>query len=144
MRSAWSGLAFFLMVGACLAADSDAAKKEKERLKGIWTVVRMERNAHDAPADEYAEMTMEFTEDRLLIHRGAKTDPREYRIDPSKKPKAMDLTHPETKYSVQAIYQLSGDKLQICFERSGKPRPLTFDSKSGDFRILWILKRENS
>lgn len=69
-----------------------------------------------------------------------------YRLDPSKKPRAIDLTSTsgETKgRTYLGIYELDGDALKICFSEYEQDRPREFaaQGKPG-IRTLLVLKRQ--
>jgi hypothetical protein len=50
----------------------------------------------------------------------------------------LDPGHPIRQ---PAIYQLEGDTLKIASTAAGKPRPVDFVSRKGDFGGVWVLKR---
>ncbi len=64
-----------------------------------------------------------------------------FKLDPSKKPKAMDLTLEKKgkKETALFIYELDGDNLKLCWRKPGGKRPTHFTSK--DTGGLMILKR---
>jgi uncharacterized protein (TIGR03067 family) len=57
-----------------------------------------------------------------------------FRIDPTKKPRAIDYTMTEgpTKGKTQlGIYELDGDTVKFCFAAPGKERPTDFTAEEG-------------
>ena len=65
-------------------------------------------------------------------------------MDPSVKPKAMDITGtegPNKGKIIQAIYELDGDTWKVCYDLSGKERPKSFKTESGTMALLVVYKR---
>ncbi len=66
-----------------------------------------------------------------------------YKLDPAKKPKAIDLIFPERKTEATlAIYSLEDDDLKVCVKAKGEGRPSEFSAKAGSGHMLYTLKRE--
>ena len=123
--------------------QGEKAKSDHELIQGTWKVVSAQEagKAPKIPDD----LRFVITADTLFIKPG-KDDPigMKYKLDASKKPKAMDTTHeidPGKPISQLAIYALDGDELKLCLEAAGKPRPTKFESKAGETTIVWVLKR---
>ena len=67
-----------------------------------------------------------------------------YKLDPTRKPKEIDLTWAEfaNKGKVQlAIYELDGDARKICESPVGRVRPKKFESNKGSGQSMLTLKR---
>jgi uncharacterized protein (TIGR03067 family) len=81
-----------------------------------------------------------------MSHPGSdgKTEEANFTLDPSKKPKAIDVTPLTGKDSGRAllgIYSIEGDTLKICVATGRRtPRPTKF--KGGDGVVFLVLKRE--
>jgi uncharacterized protein (TIGR03067 family) len=137
---------FLLIVAAVLAiaADApkgDAAKEENKKLEGSWKLVSLELNGNPGPPDpeEFKRSKWSIKGDRLVREGDERTEELVFEIDPTKKPKTMDLRIPgaPTEQSMAGIYSLASDDLKICFVAPGKTRPK--DNESG---ILFVFKRE--
>jgi uncharacterized protein (TIGR03067 family) len=66
-------------------------------------------------------------------------------LDPTKKPKASDLTLTEGENKEKrgvAIYELTGDTFRLCAARPGEKRPTEFSAKAGSGQMLIVYKRE--
>jgi uncharacterized protein (TIGR03067 family) len=66
------------------------------------------------------------------------------KADPSKKPKALDVTSldgPDKGKTYLAVYEVSGDDLRISTAEPGKDRPTEVSSKEGNGWMLLTLKR---
>lgn len=67
------------------------------------------------------------------------------KIDPSTRPKTMDITGtegPNAGRNIPAIYELDGDKLKICYGLRGSPRPAEFKSDVGTHEYLVVYQRK--
>ncbi len=63
-----------------------------------------------------------------------------FKIDPSKRPKQLDL---EWDGLVQpGIYKINGVELKVCYDQDGKTRPTTFNSPIGSNMLQIVLKKK--
>ena len=138
------GLALVLS-GACLlggAAHPADVEKEFDQLQGTWEVVTVA-----AGGEDFSYKVGE--RDRLEIQRnkGILYDKRarefDISLDPSKKPKAIDLTATEggQKETCPGIYQVDGDRLDFTYAIPGEPRPKDFISRKEQKSVVFVLKR---
>lgn len=119
-------------------------RSDKEKLQGVWIPTgSMVRGEKKDPKDAKLQMwKLLFDDDKVTI-----PDDRtvRYTLDPSKKPKRMDIFGKDGAPMILVIYELEGDKLRISFKKTdGRPdeqdRPTDFDTaKNGS--VLIILKR---
>ena len=77
---------------------------------------------------------------------GKSSNMGDLRLDPSKKPREMDFVHLEgllRDKTWQAIYELDGGTLKICYAEadSGKERPKEFKTQPDSALLLIVLKR---
>jgi len=134
-----------LCTGLCFAADAkEDAAKDKEKLQGTWLVVGGEEHGTKMPeADvKMADMRFIIEGDKIQATRGGKEKGKggTFKLDPSKKPKEIDLI--DDKETVKGIYSLDGDTLKFCLAKGGNDRPTDFTTKKGDGRGLFVLKRD--
>jgi uncharacterized protein (TIGR03067 family) len=132
----------FLFVAAVHAQDD--AKKELAKLEGKWTVTAAER---DGKADDTLKGAVRVNsgDKYTLAMKGGKPFGGTYKIDPTKKPKTMDMMPTDGRYkdkTLLAIYELDGDTMKVCFAEPGKERPTEFSSKPGSGHVCIIQKRE--
>jgi uncharacterized protein (TIGR03067 family) len=122
-------------------------KKELEKLKGHWKLVSEVDSGQNIPADP-TELFI-FHGNNLLNRVGLKIlDEFELKVNPTKKPKEMDLIpfkEPNKGIPSPAIYKMEGNKLTICvnFGPGGK-RPSDFTSNATDRNIILIMERLDS
>ena len=138
-----------VLVPLCLAIVLTAEtahsgdKKEQEKFEGTWSLVEVTGGKSPKKKKE-AKFT--FKGNKVAIKEGDKAEEATYSVDPTKKPKEMNL-HVEKdgeKLTLKAIYKLDGDTLKIClFEghkkaMEGRPKELV----ANDDTILAVLKRD--
>ncbi len=65
-------------------------------------------------------------------------------IDATADPKIIDWIRPNGEV-MEGIYKLEGRRLILCFQREDgvKNRPLTFETKRGDNRLLLVYEKED-
>jgi len=140
----FSGLTVSLVVMASAWAG-DAGKKDQELLQGTWKLIRMEEGGERAAEDVLKAMSIKIVGNKLSVFEKDKVVAElSFKLDPAKKPKAVDFTHlegSEKGKSEAGIYALEGDKVTFCASGPGKPRPAEFVSKKGTDAGLFVLQR---
>ena len=144
-------LAVVLLLAAAVplsAGDSndEAVKKEREKYQGVWQVVSLEIDGHKTDEQDAKKITVvneadgtwRLEADGKVIARGTSE------IDPTKKPKVIDLTETEGDdkgKTALGIYELRDDERKVCYAAPDKERPDDFSAPAGSGRILAVLKR---
>jgi uncharacterized protein (TIGR03067 family) len=129
-----------VMIASLTASAPGADAQEKDGLLGTWVAVSAERNGRAAEDLEGHELT--FAGDRFTIRsKGKVLYQGSYRVEPSKKPAAIDFTHTEGEAKGKTwlgIYLLEGSGLKICdnADDPGKGRPAAFVTEPGSGRVL--------
>ena len=137
--------ALLSMASSSLCADD--AKKDSEGLQGTWEVVEFTADGKLYPEEIPKEIKLTFKGEKMLISGPGGIGKREYsfKLDPSKKPKAIDVTPldgPFKDKTVPAIYELSGDELKFCMpNQETKDRPTEFKASEGSKLGLFVSKR---
>ena len=126
-----------LLIGFGAVQAGDAAN-DQEKLQGSWEAVEIIKDGKAAPADLLKGVKITFAQDKMTLVGGKLFDRQEFRVklDPAKKPKAIDLTSLDgaSKGKVfVGIYQLRGDTVKLCVSNDpeSKERPSEFAAKEG-------------
>jgi len=109
-----------------------------------WQIVSFEQGGKKRHAKN-AALTVSDCDLNLVVDGKAELDAHDYNIDPSKKPKEIDLTVRDGvgRKQVQAIYSLEENTLKICVDRSGGIRPAAFETRPGnEDQILLVLRKK--
>src|SRR5262249_2320146 len=142
----------FLIAAAALllAADApkkeDPGKKELDKFQATWIVVSVEdESGKKKPEDtnEGGKLTIKGNKFTMMTN-GKVTFAGTFKLDPTKKPKTVDLTFTEglcQGYKIHGIYEMDGDKRKACHNvRDGGDRPKKFTTEDGYLIIEY--KRE--
>ena len=128
------------------AAEDDAAKKDLERLQGVWQCVSLE-GGNGIPADKLKELQLTIKGNKAS-HPGSsdgKVEEATLELDPSKTPKAIDmlpLTGSGDRKPLLGIYSIAGDIFKICGAKPGGDRPTEFKaSKDASLIVFERIKR---
>jgi uncharacterized protein (TIGR03067 family) len=141
------------VAGLVLAADppkkDDAVQKDKEALQGAWRPVSAEQGGKDH-TEGAKEHLLVFEKDTFTVKKGDEVIIKgTFQLDPSQKPKAIDMTITEAKKDgdtgkeVHGIYELDKGTLRWCTaEPGGTDRPKEFATQEGTRHMLLTLKKE--
>jgi uncharacterized protein (TIGR03067 family) len=133
-------------VGLLVAANApagDAAKKEMKQLQGTWVVSSFRQDGKAKDEMKGTELIFAGDTVTLRLKKGSDTDEKKmtYKIDPTKKPKAMDVFSGKDP-TMRAIYELKGDTLRVCHAKNESERPTEFSDK--DKGVIVTLKRKKA
>jgi uncharacterized protein (TIGR03067 family) len=126
--------------------DSPAAK-QVEKLQGAWKVTHLLYNGKDMT--EKFGLSFVFKGDTATLEGdGAvlKEYPKlKFKLDPSTTPKLADVTvvgGTQDVATLEGIYELKGDDLQICLKVFAPDRPGDFTAEASSNNALLKLKRQ--
>jgi uncharacterized protein (TIGR03067 family) len=138
-------LAVLLRVSSVFALPApvpDVLVKEKESLQGTWVATSLVDSGREEPGDKVKELTLTIKGDEYTYGLGGRSFSAVYKIDPTKKPKEMDVTFkegPQKGTTMLAVYSLTGNELKIC---GGDTRPTGLVSEPKSGMVLFIFKRQ--
>jgi uncharacterized protein (TIGR03067 family) len=128
----------------------DAIKKDLKQLEGTWELVFIGKQGKEAPLiNKFGEGRRHMTilpDGSAQLEGKPKEAPRvKYRLDPTAKPKTVDLVYPPNQVGIQAvaegIYTIVGDEWKMCFATVDHPRPTDFTYARGSGRTLQVYRR---
>lgn len=121
-----------VLVVCSSAAWSDDAKDAA--IEGTWVPSAAELGGKKFPDEVRKTIKLEIKGDQYTATVGTKPDRGTCKLNPSAKPKALDITGtegPNKDKTILAIYERNGDTLRICYDLSGKSRPAEFKTTAG-------------
>jgi uncharacterized protein (TIGR03067 family) len=131
-----------MAIGLSIAADNPMS--DSERIQGNWKVTEYATEGNQAVPQELRNFTVFVSANVILIEQGERTNVARYKLDPTKNPKAIDMTPlggVDEGRRLLGIYELSGDNLKLCWTEKGE-RPKEF--KGGASRTLIVLQRRKA
>jgi uncharacterized protein (TIGR03067 family) len=133
-----------LVLAVMETAKSDDSK-DNHAIQGSWLAATAELDGKLFPDEARKSFKLTLKDDKYKVTVGKIADQGTVKLDPSAKPKAMDITGtvgPNKGKKILAIYELDGDTLKICYDLSGKSRPKEFKTTKGSQLFLVAYKRE--
>jgi uncharacterized protein (TIGR03067 family) len=118
---------------------------ELKRFEAKWRFVSIEIEGRPVPEEVFQEDSLELKGKKYTLTIHGKTTSGAFKIDPTTKPKAIDITitdGPAKDKVAKGIYELDGDTQRLCVAAPGKQRPTEFVSKRETGSVLQVLKRE--
>lgn len=138
-------LPLVLLAFAAVAADKSVQKTDKERIQGTWVVTALEVDGKEEKGkafEAFKKGKVTFKGDSF-IHSLAPERMSAFRLDPDKKPAALDLevTDP-AKATFRFLYEFVDDNtLRLCSStKDAALRPKEFTSKGA--QVITTYKRE--
>lgn len=140
-------LAVFL--GCIHPAWGDDAKRDEDKLQGTWQATEGVLDGKPVPKEPLQRLKVVFSGEKMSIFPldgdGKQAMENTFRVDPSKKPKAIDVTRLEgggKGKTAKGIYELDGDTLKLCLAiRLENERPTEFAASETSGLVLLTLKR---
>ncbi len=122
------------------AGGKAAPRTDQERVQGTWLVVALNMEHRELPEEEFRFRQFLFTGDRMTMKKsGRGAEQFTFKLDPTKKPKAISVYDDGGRLRGVGVYKFQGDRLQLCIGDDDEPRPTDF--APGKRRLVVVLKR---
>jgi uncharacterized protein (TIGR03067 family) len=138
----------FFILAAVLSIMQTAkgdGPKDSDAIQGTWLASAAEIGGKPFPDEVRKSIKLTLKDGKYTVTLGNSRDQGTIKLDPSAKPKALDITGtdgPNKGRTILAIYALNGDTLTICYDLSGKSRPTEFKTTEGSQLLLVTYQRE--
>jgi uncharacterized protein (TIGR03067 family) len=141
--------ALLVLAAGLLIAAAPEGEKELAKLDGTWVASSVEIGGNKIPDEELKKFPGRLTikGGKWTLKAGDRDQTGTFTADAAKKPAQMDVKPsdgPNAGKTIQAIYQLDGDNMKVCYAPVGKDRPTAFDTKDKAGYALIVYKREKS
>jgi uncharacterized protein (TIGR03067 family) len=140
--SAWATTALALTCPPPVKAR--AVKKELQALMGTWRLISREVDGKKIGEEQFKGviLTHDAAGQFSVRHGGKVFVEATVRLDPIKKPKAIDVsfTGGESKgKTVLGIYEIEGDTFRVCHARPEGERPTAFSTRARSGHTLIVI-----
>ncbi|HEV3444544.1 MAG TPA: TIGR03067 domain-containing protein [Gemmataceae bacterium] len=134
-----------LVLGLSLSSPAWSGDAKDDTIDGAWLPSSAELGGKQFPDEVRKTIKLVIKDDKYTVTVGTAVDQGTVKLDPSAKPKALDITGtegPNKGKKIPAIFERNGDTLRVCYDLSGKSRPTEFKSEAGTQLFLVTYKRE--
>jgi uncharacterized protein (TIGR03067 family) len=117
---------------AAIQGKPAAAHPDHEAIQGVWQLAAATLQGEEMAEEPLGEVQIVFAQGRyrnLCPPVGGRLSSGSYVLDPTRDPKWIDFKWDERPGSVFGIYELDGDRLRVCYNAPGSPRPTGFVSE---------------
>jgi uncharacterized protein (TIGR03067 family) len=128
---------------ALVARGGDA--RDQDPIQGTWLPSAAEIGGKTFPDEIRKTIKLVVKDNRYTVTVGKAVDQGTVKLNPSAKPKELDITGtdgPNKGKTIRAIYEREGDTLRVCYDLSGKSRPTEFKTREGTQLFLVTYQRE--
>jgi uncharacterized protein (TIGR03067 family) len=123
------------------------AAGELAAIAGTWIPVEAELGGQKFPDEVLKTIELIIRDDTYEVHVGPQVDRGKIQLVPTLDPKGIDIIGtqgPNAGKTLLAIYQRTGDTLQICYDLQGKKRPTEFKTQQDTQYFLVRYRRETN
>jgi uncharacterized protein (TIGR03067 family) len=113
---------------------------DRPALEGAWVAVAAQLGRRSLPLEQlrvrYLLLKAEHYD--IVDRSNQVVDGGDYRLDAQVTPASMDIvarTGPHAGRTMQAIYELNGDELTVCYDLEGRARPHTMQPQTNQLLL---------
>jgi uncharacterized protein (TIGR03067 family) len=134
----------FVLIALIAPATFADDKSELKAIAGKWQVFEAEIDGKKV-TETFKDLVLTIENGNYTVKLGAMEDKGTITVEPSKKPKSMDVTGTEgvnRGKTFPCIYELKDDTLTICYGLDFKTRPAELKTAEKSNRMLIVYKRK--
>jgi uncharacterized protein (TIGR03067 family) len=127
--------------------DGRKAQNDSQRIQGTWNAVSYVADGESIDPKE-APVRWGFTDDTVTFFADVEEASArgKFKLNADKTPHAIDLNFAATPagdkgQAILGIYEVTADRLKVCYGTEGVKRPSEFKSKAGSNLIEIVFKR---
>jgi uncharacterized protein (TIGR03067 family) len=124
-------------------ADTKTAAKADDTT-GTWTAESAEMAGMSLPAEFCKAIKLVIKGDKYKLTINNTVEEGTSKSDATATPKTLDVmgsSGPNKGKTLQAIYELNGDTLKVCYDLSGSGRPKEFKTMPGTQQFMVTYKK---
>jgi uncharacterized protein (TIGR03067 family) len=136
--------AMALLISGALLADDDKKPDVAKKVVGTWQLTKGVIAGNPMPEETAKKLKLELTDGKYKLLGAESPDEGTWKLHLDKKPFGMDIKGtdgPNKGKTMLCIFELDGDNLKVCYDLSGKKRPVKFESKPKTLLFLAEYKR---
>lgn len=137
-------VALFLAMTVSCPSRGDDTKDDAQSIDGTWLPSAAELGGEKLPDEVRKSIKLVIDDGKYTVTAGEVLDRGTVKLDPSTKPKAIDITGtegPNKGKTILAIYEMSDGALRVCYDLGGKARPTEFKAEKGTQQFLVAYDR---
>ncbi|HXC37123.1 MAG TPA: TIGR03067 domain-containing protein [Candidatus Acidoferrales bacterium] len=137
-------LLILFTIAIAMPASAGNGGDDVKNIQGTWTIASAEIGGSPFPPLAAKIITLKLDDGKYVVN-AENADKGTYTIDPTAKPKALDIIGtegPNAGKRFPCIYELSGDTLKVCYQLGEGPRPAEFKSPAGTQIFLVTYQRK--
>jgi len=118
-----------LTVAAPIPKEKDKPKKDEDAIQGVWLLEKFEGGPALPVPPGVQMIRFTFKDGKLDVSQPGQPQGQQgtYKLDPTAKPKSIDLTEGGNGRTTLGIYELDGETLKICLvDGQAAVRPAEF------------------
>lgn len=123
----------------------DAVVKAGDGIAGTLLATVAELAGQKFPDEVCKSIKLVIEGDKYTVTAGKSVDQGTVKLSATAMPKSLDITGaegPNKGKTILAIYERDGDTLRICYDLSGKSRPMEFKTAAASQLFLVTYQRE--
>lgn len=136
-----------VVLALLVAMPAWSADAKSDDTTGTWTAESAEMAGQKLPDSLRQSIKLVINGDKYKLTMSDRTEEGTSKSDATATPKTLDIkpsSGPNKGKTMQAIYELDGDTLKVCYDLSGSGRPKEFKTMPGSQLFLVTYKKSKA